>query len=221
MKNETTLHLKHILVIGANGGVGKHAVEQALQQGHVVTAMVRNPSLFKLNHTNLRVVTGDVLHPETYENHVADKDAIIFAVGITGFKPTDLYSRGAKNLMQVMAKTTARRAYFISASGLSVNPTHSLIVRLATKFILQKLLKNMYADLERMESYIRSSALDWTIMRPPRLTNKPVAGRYRFAVNELVDNGLTISRADLAHFMLANISNEAIFRTTVEIADEP
>jgi putative NADH-flavin reductase len=99
-----------------------------------------------------------------------------------------------------------------------VNPTHNVFVRFFTKYILQKILKNPFADLWRMEEIIKQSDLNWTIMRPPRLVDKNVTGVYRFAVNNVLKGATTISRADLAHFMLANIYNEAIYKATVEIA---
>jgi putative NADH-flavin reductase len=91
-------------------------------------------------------------------------------------------------------------------------------VRLAAKYILQKILKQMYADLLRMESMVKKSGVDWTIIRPPRLTNKPATGQYRYAANKFLKNALSISRADLAHFIINHVHDEAINHATVEIA---
>jgi putative NADH-flavin reductase len=218
MKNNNTLPVKKIVVLGANGGIGKQTVELALQYGHNVTAILRNPDKLQIRHKNLLLVKGNVMNPETLEKHFEHTDAIISAIGKTSFKATNLYSLGNKNILNSMSKVGATRIFFISASGLAVNPTHSAIVRFATKYILQKLLKHMYADLERMEKLVKESHINWTIMRPPRLIDKPITGHYRFAINNLVKNGLTISRGDLAHYMLNNIFNENIYKTTVEIA---
>ena len=76
----------------------------------------------------------------------------------------------------------------------------------------------MAADQRIMEALIKKSYADWTIMRPPRLSNKPVTGRYRFAVNHFLKNCLSISRADVAHFMIDNINNTATYKGVVEIA---
>ena len=207
---------RNIVVIGANGGIGRQTVELALQYGYLVTAIVRNPDNLNLTHDNLTVVKGDIMNPETFKERLKNADAVISAVGKSSFKVTDLYSLGNQRLLSVMPQD--KHIFFISASGLEVNPTHSFIVRFATRYILQKLLKNMYADLERMEAMIKSTDLNWTIMRPPRLIDKPVTGKYRFSIDRALNNGLTISRADLAHYMLNNISNEAIYRKTVEVA---
>ncbi|HLA57842.1 MAG TPA: NAD(P)H-binding protein, partial [Puia sp.] len=110
-----------------------------------------------------------------------------------------------------------RRAFFISASAVETNPLLPFFARLASKYIVQKLLANMYADLRLMEGLIKETELDWTIVRPPRLTDSKVTGNYRMAVNRFLKNGLKISRADTAHFMLSHIQSEDMFKSVVEI----
>ena len=218
MKNEKTLPNYDIAVLGANGGIGRQVVEMALKQGHCVTAILRNPANLTFTHQNLTVVKGDIMKPETLESYLRNKDAVISAIGKSSLKETTLYSQGNKNLLNVLMNTGTTRFFFISASGLEVNPAHSFFMRFATKSILQRLLKNMYADLERMEKIIKESYQNWTIMRPPRLTNAPFTGIYRSAINSFLKGGFSISRADLAHFIISNITNEAIYKTTVEVA---
>jgi putative NADH-flavin reductase len=210
-----------VLVVGANGGIGRQAVEIALAAGHHVTAVLRQPANLTLTHPNLEKVQGDVMRPETFEKYLKHQDAVISALGvkggITGDKPTTLYSRGNANLMQVMKEQGVKRAYFISASALEISPVMPFFARFAAKYILQRLLRHMYADQREMERLVKESGLDWTIIRPPRLTNKPLTGKYRFSINDWLKNSLTISRADLAHFMINNISNKAIYQATLEI----
>jgi putative NADH-flavin reductase len=76
----------------------------------------------------------------------------------------------------------------------------------------------MYADLREMEIIVKQSDLDWTIVRPPRLIDAPSTGQYRLAISKFLENGLSIARADIAHFMLSNIDNTSIFRSLVEVA---
>jgi putative NADH-flavin reductase len=71
-----------LLVFGATGGTGRQLVQQALAQGHVVTAFVRNPSRFRMVHENLRVAQGDVLRSDTVEPAVSGQDAVLSALGI-------------------------------------------------------------------------------------------------------------------------------------------
>ena len=184
MKNEPTQATLNILVIGANGGTGRQVVEIALKAGHLVTALLRNPANLPLLHPNLQIVKGDVMYPETFEKHLENKDAVISALGIKkASKPTTLYSQGNNNLLAAMKKKGVRRVSFISASALDISPVIPFFVRLVAKYIVQKLLRHMYADLRVMETLVKESDADWTIMRPPRLTNKPLTGNYRFAVD--------------------------------------
>lgn len=207
-----------LAVIGANGGVGRQVVELALAEGHHVTAIVRDPAKLVFDHENLQIVKGDVLNPVSLANHLDNQDAVVSAIGKNSTKPTTLYSQGSRNLLEALKSTSTKRVFFISASGLEVNPSHSWLVRFLTRYILQKILKQMYADLWTMEAIVKGSELDWTIMRPPQLTNGPLTRRYRFSVNHFLENGLRISRADLAYYIIHNIANERLLKTTVEVA---
>ncbi|MES1159722.1 MAG: SDR family oxidoreductase [Bacteroidota bacterium] len=208
----------NIVVIGANGGVGKQTVELALKAGHHVTALLRNPAKLTLTHPNLEVVKGDILVPGSLDGILENKDVIISAIGIKGRGPTTLYSLGNSHLLDAMKRKGARRIFFISASALDISPVLPFFVRLVAKYVVQKILRNMYVDLREMERLVKTSETDWTIMRPPRLTDRPVTGHYRFAINQFLKNCLNISRADLAHFMIHNVTNTATFNSTIEIA---
>nr|WP_294944571.1 SDR family oxidoreductase [uncultured Mucilaginibacter sp.] len=213
-----------LFIAGANGGIGRQAVEQALAAGHQVTALVRDPAKLAIHHVNLRIVQGDIMQPETFEHHLEGQEAVISALGVSGGslfsdKPTTLYSQGNANLVKAMGQYGVKRIFCISASALDISPVIPWYYRLAAKYIVQKLLKHMYADLRRMESIIKASGTDWTIIRPPQLTNEPATGRYRTALNVFLENCLKISRANVAHFIVNSIINEVTYRATVEIAD--
>jgi putative NADH-flavin reductase len=208
----------NILVFGANGGIGSQVVAIALQQGHRVTAVVRNTANIQTVHDHLTIVKGDVLQPETFGQYLEGKDAVISAIGKSSLKKTTLYSQGVRNILMAAGTGTHAHFYFISASGLDVNPTHNLFVRFATRYILQRILKNMYTDLFEMERIIKHSNLDWTIVRPPRLIDSASVNPCRFSINTFVNNGLSISRTDLARFILDHIRDESFFKSTVEVA---
>ncbi|HVW60255.1 MAG TPA: NAD(P)H-binding protein [Puia sp.] len=213
--------MSNLLIIGANGGIGRQAVELALEAGHQVTAVLRTPARLPLTHPLLQKVQGDVMYPETFEQAIINQHVVISALGVQGGmlgdKPTTLYSQGNANILRLMHKHHVRRGYFISASAVEISPVMPFWARFAAKYIVQKLLRHMYADLREMERFVKSSGLDWTIIRPPRLTNKPVTGDYRFSANSFLKNSLSISRGDLAHFMINNISNKEIYQAIVEI----
>ena len=210
-----------LLVIGANGGIGRQTIELALAAGYHVTALVRNPANLPLTHPDLEIIKGDILRPETFEHHLKGKTAVISAIGVKGGlfgdKPTTLYSRGNATLLQAMQRAETRRAFFISASAIEISPVLPWFVRLIAKYVIQKLLRHMYADLRAMESVVKDSKADWTIIRPPQLIDKPVTGHYRWSVNSFLKNCLKIARADVAHFMIHHIDDAATYKGVVEI----
>jgi len=221
MKNEQTAAGLNLLIIGANGGIGRQSVELALNSGHHVTAVLRDPAKLSFVHPKLKIVKGDIMHADTFEKYLENQDAVISAIGTSGGmfgdKPTTLYSEGNANLLKAMKNKEVHRAVFISASAVEISPVLPFITRLAAKYIVQKLLRHMYADLLRMEELVKESGIDWTIVRPPRLTDKPVTGNYRIAINSFLKNALSISRADVAHFMINNVANESTYKATIEM----
>jgi putative NADH-flavin reductase len=214
--------MSQLLIIGANGGIGRHCVEQALAAGHQVTAILRNPVKLPLQHPNLLIVRGDVMQRLSFSEHYSGKDAVISAIGVAGGlfgdQPTTLYSEGAKNIILEMKKAGILRVFVISASAVEISPRLPFIYRLAAKYVIRKLLKHMYADLLRMESAVKTSGLDWTILRPPQLLDKPLTGKYRIAINQFLKNALKISRADTADFILQHLHTKETYQSTVEIA---
>jgi putative NADH-flavin reductase len=222
MENNPSSRPLKLLLFGANGGIGKECVSQALAAGHQVNAIVRDPAKLPMTHPNLMIIKGDVTRPESFAASLKDRDLVISAIGHGGGlgndKPTTLYSVGAENILREMKAAGITRAFFISASALETSPALPPFYRFISTYVIQKLLKHSYADLRRMEAIIKSSDVDWTIVRPPQLTNKPLSTAYRFAVNTYLKNALKVSRAAVAHFMLAHALDNAIYKATIEIA---
>ena len=206
-----------ILIFGSTGRTGRKIVEQALDAGHSVTAIARNPATISINHGNLTVTKGDVLQLNTFEDAVKNQDAVICVIGKDSTKPTTLYSQGISNIITAMQKHQARRLISMSAAAVETNPRLSFFLKIATK-ILQRILKNPFADILLMEQFIKQSALEYTIVRPPRLTNKSSTGKYRFAINKWLPACTSISRADLAHFMLHIMDDSKTYQTTIEVS---
>jgi putative NADH-flavin reductase len=204
-----------LVVFGPTGGIGAQVVEQALVAGHTVTAVARRPSAIALRYEHLEVVKGDVLEPQTICGAIAGKDAIVSAIGVHDRAPTTVYSEGVANILQAMQSAHVRRLICISASGLDPGP---LWQRLIAKPILWAVFKEMYSDLVRMESVVEPSPIDWTILRPPSLTNGPRTGRYQVALNKHLRRILFISRADIADFIISHLSEPATYCARVEIA---
>lgn len=210
---------QHILVIGGNGGIGRQCIEQGLSAGYRVTAILRTPSKLTRSHATLDIVQGDVIDPASILPYLNQKDAIISAVGIGGKGndwPDNLYSQSATTVLSQMRKTSTRRVFFISSAAIEVNPTNSLINRFIGR-VINRLFKRIFNDIRQMEAVIKTSDLDWTIIRPSRLTTEPSTGKYRYALNDFLPNSTQIARGDVAHFIINHINDPATFRATVEL----
>ena len=204
-----------LVVFGSTGGIGAQVVEQALAAGHTVTAVARRPAAIALRHEHLEVVQGDVLEPQTIREAIAGKDAVVSAVGVHDRAPTTVYSAGVANIIQAMQSAHVRRLVCVSASGLEPGP---LWQRWIAKPILWAVFKEMYSDLVRMEAVVERSQVDWTILRPPSLTNGPRTGQYQVGLNKHLRRILFVSRADVADFIIRHLSDPATYCARVEIA---
>jgi putative NADH-flavin reductase len=194
-----------IVVVGAAGGIGRHVVEQSLQAGHLVTAFLRDPAKLRLRHERLAIVRGDVLDADALRSAIAGHEAVVSAIGVRSRAPTTLYSEGARRTLAAMAAEGIRRYIGISASPIHPGRNDTLLMRAFVKPIVRQLFKDHYADLARMERIVRASGLDWTIVAPPKLTDGPLTGRYREAIDLDVPNGLSISRADVADYIVRHL----------------
>lgn len=211
--------MKNIIVFGATGGSGRETVKQAIEKGYMVTAVARNPGALQIRHPHLEIVKGDVLDPLTFEKKIFGKDAVISCLGFgTSLKPTTVYSTGIRNIISAMKKADVERLVCVSAGALETNKEMGFFIRSLAKWVLQNILKNPYADMRMMEKILETSSLDWTIVRPGRLTNKPITGKYRIGIHSHLRRPWSIARADLASFMLGSLENLETFKSKVEIA---
>ena len=206
-----------LLIIGATGGTGKELVKQALEQDFDVAAFLRNPEKLKIKHERLKVVTGNVLNPETINNAVKGQDAVLCALGHKRwFYPNNILSQGTKNIIEAMEKNNVRR--FICETALGVGNSFGKLGLYYTLFTIPFILPFYFWDKGRQEKIIRSSSLDWTIIRPGMLTNGKRKGKYNHG--EKVGNfiwSVRISRADTADFMLNQLSDNSYLHKAVGV----
>lgn len=208
-----------VVVFGATGGTGQSVIQQALLAGHEVTAVARRPEAFRLDHERLRVARGDVTHPASIEAVVVGADAVVSALGVGRSRsPTMLYSAGIASVIAAMRVVGVRRLLAVSAAGFAVDANDTLALRLVVKPLLKRVLRHPYADMGRMEEAIVRSDLDWTLIRPARLTDRPGSGRYRTAVGANVRGGWSLPRADLASFIVTHLDDPTTSRMTVAVA---
>jgi putative NADH-flavin reductase len=200
-------------IFGSTGATGTCLVRQALDAGHEITAVVRDPARLTVPaQPRLHVITADVMDPASISPAVADADAVITAVAPHGTGPSTLRQDSTRSIMQAMRKTGARRLLFISGSIVADEGESPYLRYLLKPIVRHSFLRHVNADFLAAEQEIRASDLDWTIFRPPSLTNKPARGTYRVATDRNLPRCFTITRADLAACMLSALDDPATIR---------
>jgi putative NADH-flavin reductase len=197
---ETGRHRIKVTVFGATGGIGGYVVRQALDAGHEVTAVVRDPTRFDVSHPALEVATVPGLtDPEVLDSALESSDAVISGVGPRGRKDGPVASSTTRGILRAMEASGVRRLVAVSAVPVGPVPEGESFVnrRILLPFI-SAVARDVYVDLAEMEEEIRRSTTEWTIVRPPKLVNKPLTGKYRTVVGGNVPRGYSISRADVA-----------------------
>ena len=208
----------NLLIVGATGGTGQQLVSQALERSHRVTALVRKmPSAEP--RPGLITVLGNVLDASSLDGAVQGQNAVLSALGHKQFfRPTHILSEGTRNLIGAMRRHGVRR--FVCETALGISDAWWQMGLYYTLFVRPIILPLYFWDKTRQEAVIRASDLDWTIVRPGALTNGPKRGHYRHGPR--VGHWLRtvrISRADVAAFMLDQLTDDRYVRTTVGIAD--
>lgn len=196
-----------ILIFGASGATGQNLVSQALMQKHSVTAFVRSPSKFPIHNENINIFQGDVGDYQRVNEAIRNQEGVISALGAsTPFKRDFTLIRGIQNIVTAMKEQKIRR--FIYQSYLGVKEYRDELGFLIDK-IVPVLLKNSITDHEAKEDLIIKSDLDWTIVRPPLLTNGSFKGSYRRGEHIKSSSVFpVISRADVAHFILNQLTDK-------------
>ncbi|WP_042402528.1 NAD(P)-dependent oxidoreductase [Streptacidiphilus carbonis] len=208
-----------LTVFGATGGVGGQIVRQALDAGHEVTAVVRDSARLTLVAPGLRIVTADVTDPAALVPQVTGRDAVLSGLGPHGRKSPGIAGAATTAIVQAMDAAGVRRIVVVSAAPLFPIPEHeALLMRCLATPIVRKVLKDAYADLADMEAALAAGDLEWTSFRPPQLKDAPLTGVYRRIVGSAVPKGWSISRADLAHAMLAAVDDPSTVKQAVGVA---
>lgn len=193
-----------ILVLGATGGTGKHLVTQALAAGHTVTAIVRDPSKLPAQ-PNLAVVKGSVTSTADLESAIRGQDAVLGTLGPRA-KADPICAESAVAVVAAMKNAGVKRLIWLSASG--VGDSAGPITRASWVFgriIMPLFLAKPYANHLRAEETLRASGLEWTVLRPVQLVDKQTGSPALATPIGSKPEGLKISRADVATFMLAEL----------------
>ena len=196
-----------LLILGATGGIGLEIVRQAIDGGHQVTAFVRTPERLKEFGDRIAVIQGDVLNSGELEQALEGQHTVLSSFGAREPRSkadADLLRRFAVVLTGAMLQAKVRRVVVVSVAFLfkdSIFPPTYLFGRL--------FFRDVVIDASGMEDVFRKSELDWTILRPPQLTDKPRTGKYRVREGHLPRFGFTISRADVAECLIKTVKDRA------------
>lgn len=196
--------MSSVVVFGATGPTGREIVGQALAAGHDVLAFVRDPARLETEHQHLAVARGDVYDQRAVNDAVHGREIVISALGIRRGAPTTLVADGAERILQAMAKRGVRRFIGLSAFGVGDTRDGSLYSRITWALLRPNLL-----DKERYEALVRASPTDWTLVRPPRLTGGSATGDVRVGTDLRVGPAAKVSRADVAAFVVAQITADS------------
>lgn len=208
---------RNVLVLGATGGTGRQLVTQALQQGHMVTALVRDPNRLALASDHLRVLAGSVTDDRpALATAMHGQDVVISALGVgKSFKSGGLIAESVPRIVRAMKDEGIRRVVFTSAFG--VGETHR-DVPLVPRLFIRLLLQDVYRDKDAGEAQLIDSELDWTLVYPSGLVDGAATGRYRVGERLPLRGFPRIARADVAAFLLTQIDNTTYVRKRVLIS---
>lgn len=200
-----------LLVFGATGSVGRHVVEQALAQGHTVTAFARNPQKLDIQNPHLKFFPGDVMDYPTVERAMQGQDAVLCSLGAG--RNGVIRSEGTRHIVQAMEKTSISR--LICQTTLGIGDSRDNLDFFWKYIMFGLLLRPAYADHVAQETYVTQSNLDWTIVRPAAFTDDPQTETYLHGFPaDQQGLTLTISRADVADFMLQQLKDHTYLHKT-------
>jgi putative NADH-flavin reductase len=205
--------MSKVVVFGAGGGTGLRVVEEAKQAGHEVTAAVRDPA--KMTLDGVRLIAADIRDVASVQAAVDGQDAVVSAVGAPGRRALGLYSESGRTLVTAMESAGVPRLIAITSAGVRHDdPSFPLWYRLAAATVM----KDQYGDMRLLEETIRSSTLDWTLVRPTRLLDGDATDDYRVQDAGTPKGGSQVTRADLARFIVGELGKREWLKATPTLA---
>lgn len=196
-----------VTIFGATGKTGIEVVRHALDEGHEVTAFVRDPDRLDVEHDNLAIVQGDAEDAGAVERAVQGADAVISALGQTKTSSSRLLTRAGEHIMHAMEQHGVERFISLVGAGVNTPDDTSTLGRKFMRGLMKILARDVLEDAQQHADQVMASDFDWTLVRPPRLTEGDEQGNYRSGQLSL-GPGASLSRADLADFMVQQIQSD-------------
>lgn len=207
-----------VIVFGASGATGLLLVGRAASAGHEVTAFVRDPARMPLKADGLRTVQGDVLDAVSVDHAIAGQDAVLSALGNDLRKPPPALSQGIVHILDAMETNGVRRIVVLSAAG-ALRERAGFLGGTAGLRLARMAMPGLYEEHRKMLEELRRRDLDWIGVRAVILTNRPPRGQYRVVLEGIPRWGALISRADVADFMVRQLTSDAYVRTMPAIGN--
>lgn len=199
---------RHLTIFGGTGRTGRHLVEQALDAGHHVTVLARTPRKLALEHDRLRVIEGDVQDLTAVARAIEGSEAVLSVLGPTSNTPDYQVSRGTAHVLDAMRVHGVNRLVISAGAGVGGEGDQPKLFNHLISFVLKLAARHVLEDMTRTVQAVRSSDLDWTVVRVPMLTDDPPKKSVRVG-HVGVNTGPRISRADMARFMLEQLADTA------------
>jgi len=202
-----------LFILGGTGAVGGHLLRIGMERGHELTAYARSPDKITLSDQRLTPVRGDLFDAGAMARSLAGHDAVLSAFGPTTIWRTTLREQFGRALAEALREGGVRRVELLSAAFLFQN------IGFVGEILKPTVFRFMMPDMAAMEREVMQDDLEWTVVRPPRLTNGPLSHSYRMRDGDLPASGRSISRADVADFMIREAEAPAHVRQTVGLAN--
>lgn len=205
-----------VLIIGASKGIGLETVKATLAAGHDVRAFARSAASIAIEDPRLQKIPGDALSKPDISAALPGADVVIQSLGVASAHElifgTTLFSKSTELLIEAMAVSGPRR--LIAVTGAGAGNSRGCIGFLYDSVMFPILLQRVYNDKDIAEHSIQKSGLEWTIVRPGGLTNRPVTGRYHVLTDMKDWRGGFISRADVADFLVKQVTDSSLIGAT-------
>jgi putative NADH-flavin reductase len=207
-----------ITIFGGTGRTGAYLVREALDKGFDVTVLARDPAKMTISDTHLAVVKGDITDANVVASAIKGAGAVLSGLGPTDNKPTFAVSRGMENILAAMKVGKVNRLVMTAGAGVGDPEDAPKFMNKFMNILLKVMAKNVLADMSKAVEIVRSSDLDWTVVRLPMLTDDPKIGKVKVAYMGK-GMGARIARADIAPFLVEQINDKTYFHKSPAISN--
>ena len=201
-----------IVVFGATGKTGIEVIKQSLDKGYEVVAYARSPNKIEIQNERLSFVKGELNDAELIESTISNADAVVSLLGASGNVKDNALSQGVKNIISAMEKNGVSRVIqVLTSAAKDPNDKHDAYFDLMIGLVKIG-IPRVYSEILEINDSLRNSGLNWTIVRAPFLTDKPLTKNLRIGYKGEKIVKKNLSRADLAWFMVDAVESEEYVR---------